>query len=197
MKVLMSSNLEIVSEAIKRIFIDMFEIENVYTTKDINKIKKEELYKYDIVCINISKGEDYIDQIKYIKNNNKNLKIIVFDRYKSINTLKNIISLDVEGYVVDIEDKEEFHYIISKILRGGKFYESNFVKEIITPSNKHLISKREKEVIKQLVKGYDNLQIAKNLNITENTVKKHVTNILHKLKLKNRKEIITMKSLDI
>ena len=197
MKVLMSSNLEIVSEAIKKIFIDMFEIENVHTTKDINKIKKEELYKYDIVCINISKGEDYIEQIKYIKNNNKNLKIIVFDRYKSINTLKNIISLDVEGYVVDIEDKEEFHYIISKILRGGKFYESNFVKEIITPSNNHLISKREKEVIKQLVKGYDNLQIAKNLNITENTVKKHVTNILHKLKLKNRKEIITMKSLDI
>jgi DNA-binding NarL/FixJ family response regulator len=48
------------------------------------------------------------------------------------------------------------------------------------------ITTREHDVLKRLVKGETNQEIATALVITENTVKMHVRNILDKLHLQNR-----------
>jgi len=54
-----------------------------------------------------------------------------------------------------------------------------------TPSD---LTTRELEVLKELVTGASNREIADRLVITENTVKNHMRNILTKLNLKNRRE---------
>lgn len=51
------------------------------------------------------------------------------------------------------------------------------------------ISDREVEVVKLVVQGYSNKEIAQRLYIAENTVKVHVKNILNKLDLKNRQHL--------
>ncbi|MFA5835791.1 MAG: response regulator transcription factor [Bellilinea sp.] len=50
------------------------------------------------------------------------------------------------------------------------------------------LTHRELEVLEYMGAGASNLQIAQQLVISENTVKNHVHNILHKLKLKSRHE---------
>ncbi len=50
------------------------------------------------------------------------------------------------------------------------------------------LSKREIEVLKNLVKGMDNKEIAAALSISPSTVKTHLQNIIEKLHLKNRTE---------
>lgn len=50
------------------------------------------------------------------------------------------------------------------------------------------LTMREIEVLAQLASGDSNLEIARRLSISENTLKIHVHNILHKLKLRNRQE---------
>ena len=50
------------------------------------------------------------------------------------------------------------------------------------------LTMREIEVLAQLASGGSNLEIARRLSISENTLKIHVHNILHKLKLRNRQE---------
>lgn len=52
------------------------------------------------------------------------------------------------------------------------------------------ITKREIEVINKLYRGLSNKEIADKLNISEATVKTHITNILNKLRLKDRIELI-------
>ena len=52
------------------------------------------------------------------------------------------------------------------------------------------ISRREREVIKLLCKGLSNKEIAQQLFINEITVKTHISNILAKLNLHNRMQII-------
>ncbi len=52
-----------------------------------------------------------------------------------------------------------------------------------------MLSKREKEVLKGMLQEKKRKEIAEELCITENTVKKHVTNIFSKLHISNRKEL--------
>lgn len=50
----------------------------------------------------------------------------------------------------------------------------------------HGLSDRELEVLRQLVRGKSNKEIARSLEITEGTVKNHMTNILGKLEVQDR-----------
>lgn len=53
-----------------------------------------------------------------------------------------------------------------------------------------MLTPREKEVIECLSKGYSNKQIAKELFITEKTVTGHMSNILSKLGVKSRSQVL-------
>lgn len=50
------------------------------------------------------------------------------------------------------------------------------------------LTRREKEILKRIIKGKYNSDIAAEFFISKNTVKAHVSNIIKKLKVKNRSE---------
>ena len=54
------------------------------------------------------------------------------------------------------------------------------------------LSSRELEVLRFIVKGLSNPEIAKNMLISESTVKAHVSNIFRKIKVKNRIEAVVI-----
>ena len=60
------------------------------------------------------------------------------------------------------------------------------MKEVTAPPRPEPISERETDVLKLLARGFANKEIARDLNITEKTVKTHVSNILSKLDLTDR-----------
>jgi DNA-binding NarL/FixJ family response regulator len=61
----------------------------------------------------------------------------------------------------------------------------------VTCSNTSL-SSREREIVRLLVLGEANKEIANRLGITEQTVKSHVKNILAKLQVRDRTEAVTV-----
>lgn len=104
------------------------------------------------------------------------------------------IETKVEGYISLGAYPEEFVYALQAIHRGGKYYDPAIMDMMLHSQNKPqthnnrlmLLTSKEKEVLQTLGKGYSNKQIAKKLFITENTVKKHVSQILAKLELSDR-----------
>ena len=52
--------------------------------------------------------------------------------------------------------------------------------------NNYMFTNREKEVLELLCKGYTNIEIGENLNISSHTAKANVASILRKLQVKNR-----------
>ena len=56
--------------------------------------------------------------------------------------------------------------------------------------DKNILTKREKEVFKLLVTNKDTKEIAKILNISEKTVRNHISNTMQKLGVKGRAQAV-------
>ena len=56
--------------------------------------------------------------------------------------------------------------------------------------NKKILTKREKQVFDILVKNHTTKEIAQNLNISEKTVRNHISNAIQKLGVKSRVQAI-------
>ena len=98
----------------------------------------------------------------------------------------------LDGEIV-FSDKDEFIYIIKRVLNGKKFYDSELLQYTIhneKTNNEIDLTNREKCVLNYVCKGLSNKDIANELKVTDYTIKKHVSNILSKLHLRNRQDII-------
>ena len=49
---------------------------------------------------------------------------------------------------------------------------------------------RERQIINYLIKGYDSKQIAEILNVSETTIRNHISNVIIKLDVKDRLQAI-------
>jgi len=52
------------------------------------------------------------------------------------------------------------------------------------------LTKREREIFKLLITNYDTTEIADQLNISEKTVRNHISNVIQKLGVKGRSQAI-------
>ncbi|MCK9471463.1 MAG: helix-turn-helix transcriptional regulator [Bacilli bacterium] len=52
------------------------------------------------------------------------------------------------------------------------------------------LTKREREIFKLLIANYDTTEIADQLNISEKTVRNHISNVIQKLGVKGRSQAI-------
>ncbi|NFO57882.1 RNA polymerase subunit sigma-70 [Clostridium botulinum] len=132
-------------------------------------------YGDDLVAICLGGGV-YLKEDKDSLNESivKGIEILETSRLNDIiNLLENVFNLiDNEKEITQFEkDKNE------------KFNEDLFFLE-----NK--LTLREMEVVKLINLGMTNKEICMKLNISEKTVKTHVTNILRKLKMKDRLEVV-------
>jgi len=54
----------------------------------------------------------------------------------------------------------------------------------------HFLTTREKEIFDLLIQSYDTLEISDRLNISEKTVRNHISNVIQKLGVKGRSQAI-------
>lgn len=98
--------------------------------------------------------------------------------------------IGVDGYILKEAFAEDILYALHVVLRGKRFIDSEVIKYEVTNASENTyldeLTPREQDVLIELGKGLSNYEIAKNLFISEHTVKKHVSNILSKLELTHR-----------
>ena len=194
MNVLAILESDIIKNVIEDILTDEMAIEEIKVVKptfELNKIDYE-----DIGMIIIDLRNDYEKIVSYIedvKENYSQIKVIVIDVRKRLDLFKRLVKSSIEGYIVDILDRDEFAYIIHKIIVGKKFYDLDLLEESLkeNKNGKDRLTIRENEILDLVGKGFNNKEIGQKLFITENTVKKHVSSIFTKLGFKSRKEVIS------
>ena len=193
MEVLVVSKSYIIREAMGIVFKNNFENCIVKNCKELKDIKNLDLSLTEIVFIDME--EDIIENISRIKDYYKHLKFIVLNKFEDKNILLNCFKNKIESCIFDIYEKEDLIYIINTVRKGKKCYDLDILYDILeeSVSNKNsidILTNREQEVLDMVAVGFTNKDIAENLHLSEHTVKKHITNILYKLDMRNRKDLI-------
>jgi len=154
--------------------------------------------KPDIVLMDIRMPNlDGIEATRRIKEKYPSTSVIVLTMYDDHTYVIDALQAGVSGYLLKDTSRELLLYTIRTVSRGATLIKTNLLSEaissLIQPKKAHLqvevtkddglteLTPREREVLKLLAAGQTNKEIAKNLSIAEDTVKKHVQNIIAKL----------------
>ncbi|MGG7078446.1 response regulator transcription factor [Clostridium sardiniense] len=201
MEILIISKSSIFTDGLEAFFHSRFENCNVSRLKSVIELRKVDLSKFEFIFMDIEK--DILDNIKFIDDEFNKANILCYDRHNNKSIFFELLKLGIDGYIVDRVEKDDLVYIIRKILNGKKYYDSELLEHVISDDCNNNYNKlrtltyREREVLEKVMKGLSNKEISKELYITEHTIKKHITSILSKLNMKNRKELIYKVSVDV
>ncbi|WP_025819740.1 two-component system response regulator NarL [Shewanella marina] len=156
-------------------------------------------HKPDLVLLDLNmKQLNGIDTLISLKNADINSKIIIFTVSDNESDVLQAIKFNSDGYLLKDSEPEELIEKIHLALRGEFVISSPLTqimaKSLRTDSNQtshlELLTQRELQNLKLIAAGKSNKEIAKKLGITESTVKVHVKNLLKKLGLKSRIEVV-------
>ncbi|EGW36231.1 response regulator transcription factor [Desulfosporosinus sp. OT] len=146
--------------------------------------------KPEIIIVDLKlKDECGFDVISEIRRSNQNCKVVILTSSLDPNDFKRASDMNVDGYIFKDAMPEEIVNAVRLVSKGRRYYDPSIM-EIVMKKEKmdniEQLTSRELDVLVELSKGLNNKAIAKELFITEYTVKKHVSQILGKLGLKCR-----------
>jgi len=137
-----------------------------------------------------------LEAIRAIHQQTPSTKIVVLSAYHRPGYVAWAIRSGAVGYVYKGRSSDEVLRKIRDAYAGRASIDSEIAQELLkylqrqeeTEDKLDLLTPREREVLQLIAHNKTNQEIADELKISPNTVKKHVTNILEKLHLRNRGE---------
>jgi DNA-binding NarL/FixJ family response regulator len=119
-------------------------------------------------------------------------RIIALSTYVSDEEIYLALQAGAMAYLVKSVQREELAETIRKAADGVRHIRPEIAERLAERVNRSHLSARELDVLRLLVSGRRNRQIADALDITEGTVKLHVSSILGKLGVADRTEAVTV-----
>lgn len=145
----------------------------------------------DIVLLDLVMPDmNGIEITEYLKKHYSNIKILVLTSYVDDEHVISALEKGADGYEMKDVEPQKLIETIHKVLDGEKIIHPNAKRVIDTMSTKphftNKLSKRETEVLKEMVKGKTNKEIANTLFVSEKTIKTHVSHMFSKLQVNDR-----------
>ena len=108
--------------------------------------------------------------------------------------LVQAVDIGANGYILKDSGSEELKKAIQSVMDGDSYIQpslipslnSRLVNRDIDKEKIAALTKREMEILTQIAGGMFNKEIAMNLNISERTVKNHISNIFKKIDVSDR-----------
>jgi two-component system response regulator NreC len=153
-----------------------------------------------VVLMDISMpGMDGIQATQHIKDRWPDINILVLTMHRSDDYFFQVLKAGASGYLLKGAETSELIQAVRIVARGEVFLyptmASKLVKGYLHISRKNneiesLLSQREIEILELIVEGYSYKEIAEKLVISSSTVHSHRNNLMKKLGLSKRSELI-------
>ncbi|MEJ1930327.1 response regulator transcription factor [Nostoc sp. NIES-2111] len=171
----------------------------VWSVSDLDVLAKEvKQLQPDVVLLDLGSSSPTVwDKLLLIQEEQDPLKVMVIvEEVDDIDTEAALRS-GVRGILLDISTELEILTAIEAIALGlvvlhPDILESFSIREKVAPNPVQSLTPREIEVLQMLGSGLGNKAIAKNLHISDHTVKFHVSSIFQKLAVSTRTEAVTV-----
>ena len=161
-------------------------------------VKMANLHKPDVILMDINMpGMNGLQAIKELKQNKHPSRIIVLTIHEDREYLFKTLQMGAEGYVLKDAEPSVLIDAIRSVYNGQSYIQPNMTKELVKEFNRvtlhekdkgeeNNLTSREIEVLGLIAEGMINKEIARQLYISEKTVKNHVSNIFKKLNVADR-----------
>jgi DNA-binding NarL/FixJ family response regulator len=133
-----------------------------------------------------------IDVVTAIRAQNKSAKILILSAMSGDEDIHKALEAGVAGYVLKDSTDEKLIPAIRAVAAGHRWIPEDVAKRLSSRRLFEDLTSRELQVLNKLIKGMANKQIADALNISENTVKGFLKNILAKLHVADRTEAVAV-----
>ena len=132
--------------------------------------------------------------LEILKERKSDIKVLVLTVHNEVEYLLKAVEIGISGYMLKDSNSSELKNAIFSIIEGEDYIQPSLIpmlnsKLLEIDSDKvklDLLTRREYEVLKLLTEGMFNKEIAMKLNISERTVKNHVSNIFKKIEVTDR-----------
>lgn len=158
----------------------------------LEKLKK---VKPDILLLDINMPNvNGIETLDEIKKKNLPVKVLMLTVHSEVEYLIKAVDIGADGYILKDSGSEELKKAIHAILDGESYIQSSLIPALnsrlmnrdIDKEKIASLTKRECEILIQIASGRFNKEIATTLDITERTVKNHISNIFKKIGVSDR-----------
>jgi two-component system, NarL family, response regulator NreC len=166
-------------------------------------LRKAAALEIDLLLLDISMpGLDGIAVTREMKKVRPEARVLVLTVHEDEVVLREAITAGASGYIIKRAAESELINAINAVMRGELYVHPAVTRALLAapvtasynaPVEEELpetLTSREVQVLRLIIQGYTNLQIADSLNLSVRTVESHRANIMGKLGLHNRAELV-------
>ena len=189
-KVMLTDDHALMREGIKHLLEFDGSIEVIEEASDgIECLQKLEKIHPDILLLDINMPEmNGIEVLEELKRREDPLKVLILTVHSEVEYLVKAVDIGANGYILKDSGSSELKQAINVIMSGESYIQpsllpalnSRLINRDVDQDKLQTLTKREFEILTQVAGGMFNKEIAVNLNISERTVKNHISNIFRK-----------------
>ena len=151
----------------------------------------------DLVLMDVDmRGQGGLEALKQIKDAGLDSQVIMLTVSDAEQDLVVAVRSGADGYLLKDSEPEEMLEKLRQAARGEVVFAESLMGMLVdamrdgapAPSSDESLTERERQILQLIAAGKSNKLIARELGISDGTVKVHVKNLLRKLNLRSRLE---------
>ena len=166
-------------------------------------VEKAERLKPDVVLMDMSLPVlNALEATRLIKKRSSRIKVLVLTLAPDEQDALRLLQAGASGCLLKEADADELTTAIQSVYRGSSYLSPAISERVIQSyirlaedgeakaADRDPLTVREREILQFIAEGFSNQEIAARLVLSVKTVEAHKTNIMHKLGLRSRTELI-------
>lgn len=126
----------------------------------------------------------------------RGMKVIILTVEDADEEIRAAIDTGVDGYLLKSSDTDQILHAIGIVMQDAGAFPPHVLQKIARGDTSAdplaRLSQREMEIAELVAQGYSNKVIGAKLNLSDNTVRNHLANIMQKLNFHNRVQVATL-----
>lgn len=149
----------------------------------------------EVLLLDINMPEkNGLEVLEEIKKRGYDVKVLILTVHNELEYLIKAVDIGVDGYILKESESAELKRAIQTVVSGENYIQASLIPALnnrlanrdIDKDKIESLTSREMEVLVRVANGMINKEIATSLNISERTVKNHISNIFKKIDVSDR-----------
>jgi two-component system response regulator NreC len=157
----------------------------------------------DVILMDIGMaGLSSFEATRQVRKNRPETKVLFLTMYEDEDYLVECMEVGAGGYVLKDSPAQQLLSAIRDVNRGGSYLSPRMLSQLVDDFRSRIksahrlprfatLTTREKEVLKLLAEGNSVKEIAGNLKLSVKTVEAHKFNLMRKLDIHNKAQLVT------